>query len=373
MPVSKPNQIMAGASMHSVKRARDGSANRSMAQNAALGLDNFSRLLQNNPLGTQELALEKQQQAAQVNSKILEQTGLQNATPYTPSVMPNALQGVSDNLQNMSTMQKAMLMSDQPLSMTRVFRNLDASRLQGSDSAVLAMRTAAHKVKDAAESVSEAVSSVMGKLSSLFESGHDGVAAVGYDKVGGTSYGTYQIASNTRTMDEFLKFLEQKAPEYSKELRAAGPANTGSKQGAMPDAWRGIAARDPEGFKALQHDFIEQKHYNAAAEKLAEHGIEASKLSPVMREVLFSTAVQHGPSGAARIVSRAAGTDSAQLMQPIPGSDAKRTEEQVIKRIYGIRQEQFGSSTPYVQQAVAGRLNSEMQTALNMLKTGNLG
>ena len=48
----------------------------------------------------------------------------------------------------------------------------------------------------------------IGKLAAQFESGSDGIAAVGYDKHGGTSYGKYQIASRVGSMDNFLSFLD---------------------------------------------------------------------------------------------------------------------------------------------------------------------
>lgn len=386
MPVSKPNHIISGAAMHSVKRARDGAANRSLAQDAALGLDNFARLLQSNPMGTQDMARQKQQQVSQAQQKIIDATGMVNPQPFNPHAglmgrggmagMQEGFAQVSGGARKMTRqmeLQEAMRVNGSQAATAGNFARFQTSRASEDEAAILAMRSAAHKVKDAAEGAAQVVSRVAGKLSSLFESGKDGVAAIGYDKVGGTSYGAYQIASNTGTMNEFLKYLDKQAPEYARELRAAGPANTGSRKGAMPDAWKGIAERDPEGFRALQHGFIEQKHYGVAAAKLAEQGIDASKLSPVMREVLFSTAVQHGAGGAARIISRAVGQDAPGLMQPMPGTDPKQLEAQVIKKIYGIRETQFGSSSTRVREAVASRLNSEMNLALNMLKSGSVG
>ncbi len=51
----------------------------------------------------------------------------------------------------------------------------------------------------------------IGDLSSTFESGAQGVNAIGYDRNGGTSYGTYQIASKPGTMKGFIEFLREKA------------------------------------------------------------------------------------------------------------------------------------------------------------------
>ena len=125
----------------------------------------------------------------------------------------------------------------------------------------------------------------LGQLSARFESGGDGVAAIGYDRNGGTSYGKYQIASRVGSMKNFLEFLDGEAPDISQRLRKAGPANTGSRRGGMPDAWRSIAKEQPERFEALQEGFIRESHYKPAVEAIAERtGLEADKLSPAMRK-----------------------------------------------------------------------------------------
>lgn len=389
MAVTKPNLIASSASMYGVKRARDGAANRSMAQNAAMGLDNFSRLLQSDPSAAQNFMPQGQgllggSMGAAANRELMKAAGLEGAQPFSPNManlpgQPAVQRAMANpNLRNMDAIQKAMQESSKPLSMVQGLRSLESARLKGSDGAVLNMKSTANKVKAVAETAAEVVESVVsgiGKLASLFESGREGVAAIGYDKVGGTSYGTYQIASNTGTFDEFLKYLDKHSPDYAKELRKAGEANTGSKNGAVPDAWRNIAGRDPEGFAALQQGFIEEQLYGPAARRLGEQGIDEARFGPVMREVLFSTAVQHGAGGAARIVGRAMqGVNVNDLLsdEGTPGVNKTRAEEMAIKRIYEIRQRQFESSTPYVREAVSNRLNSEMQMALNMLKTGNL-
>ena len=148
----------------------------------------------------------------------------------------------------------------------------------------------------------------IGQLAAQFESGSDGIAAIGYDRHGGTSYGKYQIASRVGSMSDFLNFLDAAAPDMAKTLRAAGPANTGNRKGAMPDAWRKLAQEQPERFESLQEQYIYESHYRPALEAVAQQTpLKENTLSPAMQEVLWSTAVQHGPAGAARIFTRAAG------------------------------------------------------------------
>lgn len=203
----------------------------------------------------------------------------------------------------------------------------------------------------------------LGQLSARFESGGDGIAAIGYDRNGGTSYGKYQIASRVGSMKSFLNFLDNEAPDIAQRLRKAGPANTGSRRGGMPDAWRAIAREQPERFEALQEAFIRESHYKPAMEAIVERtGLEADRLSPAMREVIWSTAVQHGPAGAARIFDRA---DNLSGKPTDPAYERK-----LISNVYKLRAGQFGSSTEAVQAAVQNRFRQEKNLALNMLDGG---
>ena len=200
----------------------------------------------------------------------------------------------------------------------------------------------------------------LGKLAAQFESGSDGIAAIGYDRNGGTSYGKYQIASRPGTMTQFIEFLQDEAPDMAKRLAAAGPANTGSRTGTMPEAWRELASQQPERFEKLQEKFIHESHYLPARSTLAQYGYQTEKLSPAMQEVLFSTAVQHGPAGASRIFARAAERIG------LSADTQQRQEQQLIQEIYTLRADQFGSSTPQVQMAVRRRMAQEQQLAMTM-------
>jgi hypothetical protein len=201
----------------------------------------------------------------------------------------------------------------------------------------------------------------IGALSSTFESGTQGVSAIGYDRNGGTSYGTYQIASKPGTMKGFIEYLREKEPAWAGKLKAAGPADTGSTKGRMPDAWRSIAAENPEKFGQLQRDFIEATHYAPARDKiLARTGVDMDTMPAAAREALWSTSVQHGPAGAARIFSRAiktVGTDQPE----------HKFAQKLIDTVYDNRKSQFGSSTASVQASVKNRMNVEKEMVLAML------
>ena len=201
---------------------------------------------------------------------------------------------------------------------------------------------------------------ILGLLSARFESGGE-AGAVGYDRVGGTSYGSYQISSRAGTFDRFLDYLDQAAPDIAGRLRQAGPANTGGRTGAMPDAWKAVAAEDSERFARLQHDFIAKTHYLPALRKIADRtGVDLSARHQALAQVLWSTAVQHGASGSARIFSAA--------MQALGGmAQGPDFERGLIREVYALRADRFGSSNTRVQQAVRDRFAREMGAALSML------
>ena len=201
---------------------------------------------------------------------------------------------------------------------------------------------------------------VKGMLSAKFESGKDGIAAIGYDRKGGTSYGKYQIASRVGMMKLFLNFLDDKNPEWAKRLRTAGPANTRSRWGGMPSEWKKIAAEAPEKFDNLQDEFIMQTNYEPAVAGIeAKTNLHVSELSPAIKEVLWSTAVQHGPRGASNIFARA-----------VKMADSSRSQEfdkTLIEKVYEVRKRNFGGSSRRVRRAVQSRLNMEKDMALEML------
>ncbi|EPR35719.1 hypothetical protein dsat_1823 [Alkalidesulfovibrio alkalitolerans DSM 16529] len=199
-----------------------------------------------------------------------------------------------------------------------------------------------------------------GALSSRFESGLQGPAAVGYDRMGGTSYGTYQISSAQGTFDAFLRFLDEKSPELAERLRAAGPADTGSTNGRLPDVWRAVAGEMPEEFAALQREFVELSHYRPALSGILERlDLSEAQLPKALREVIFSTAVQHGPSGAQSIFARV-----AERLQETGGAAFFR---QLIDSVYDERGNHFGGSTERVRDAVLSRFTREKALALASL------
>ncbi len=202
--------------------------------------------------------------------------------------------------------------------------------------------------------------SVTGILSAMFESGADGGAAIGWDRVGGTSYGKFQLSSKVGSMDAFLRFLSKRAPEWAEALKAAGPADTGSRNGAMPDAWRKLAGEQGVSFDNVQDEFIRTAHYLPAVRRIMEStGLDVEGLSLGLRESLLSTSVQHGSAGAARLFTR--------VIQGLGIEPGQKADRDILLEAYRLRKSDFPSSTPAVREAVGQRLDKEMAMALRLL------
>ncbi len=210
-------------------------------------------------------------------------------------------------------------------------------------------------------------SNALGSLAARFESGSDGVAAIGYDRHGGTSYGKFQLSSRAGTMDSFISFLRKESPDLAKRLASAGPANTGGRSGGMPKAWKEIAAENPARFEELQTRFVHNNHFQPAVLEIGKRtGLDFNSMSPGMREVLWSTAVQHGVNGAAKLFTRAV----RQLSEEgVDASSGDAFEKSLITKVYALRSGQFGSSELRVQNAVQNRLVEERDLALAMVET----
>jgi len=211
----------------------------------------------------------------------------------------------------------------------------------------------------------ETVKPELGKLSSKFETGgrKSSAGIVGWDKKGGTSYGTYQIAAGVGSMAAFLKFAKAKGEtDIVSRLKASGPADTGGKTGPFVDEWKKIASEKGQSFEQLQHDFIEETQYKPAVSSLLKQTkYDVQKQSPAIKDVFFSTVVQHGPGGANDIFKTA--------IKESGGNDAD--PEKIISNVYKLRATKFSGSSQAVQESVRKRFIQEEKDALEMQRKPN--
>jgi hypothetical protein len=131
--------------------------------------------------------------------------------------------------------------------------------------------------------------------------------------------------------------------------------------------WKKIATNQTDEFQKCQHEYIKKTHYDLLVAKiLSEDSVDINTRSNALQNVVWSTAVQHGPG--TPIVHRACATLSCKQTDP-------QYDEQLIRAIYAERGRRkpdgnlayFGKSSPSVQTGVANRFKNELQDALKML------
>ena len=183
------------------------------------------------------------------------------------------------------------------------------------------------------------------------------------DKTGGCSYGTYQIETKKGTMKDYLNYL-QRTPNYQDFYSSLQEA--GGYEGALSgtDVFKGKWQELSNDTKFLnsQHDFIIESKLNPAIKMLKDiKGLDFDKRSPVVKDVLFSTATQHGQGGASDVFHNALGYDVSNL-----------SDEDIINKIYNERgkvDKYFEKSSVATQHVLKNtRFPKENVRALELLK-----
>lgn len=189
----------------------------------------------------------------------------------------------------------------------------------------------------------EAYSGELGGISKKYESGSLGAGAVssGRGDPGGASYGTYQLASKTGTLQKFLS-----SSGYGEQFAGMDPGSA-----EFNSKWKEVAKSDPS-FGKSQHEFIKKTHYDPAIKKAAELGYNVN--DPRVQEAVWSGSVQHG--GINKILSRAAGSEGFSNM----------SAEDQVKSFYETRSQYTDSLSGVSHAAGRGRYDREMKDVLNM-------
>lgn len=214
---------------------------------------------------------------------------------------------------------------------------------------------------ESAGALGQALADELGILSAKYETGGrgPGVVSSGAGDPGGVSYGSYQMATKTGTVKAFVT---QSSFPWRQDFQNLTPGTPD-----FSSCWKRIAANETDAFQKCQHEYIKQTHYDRLAAKiLGDNALDVNTRSNALQNVVWSTAVQHGPG--TPIVSRACATLSSKPGDP-------QYDEQLIRAIYAERGRKkpdgnlayFGKSSPSVQTGVANRFKSECQDALKML------
>ena len=192
-------------------------------------------------------------------------------------------------------------------------------------------------------------------LSKKYESGAN-PGAVGFIRgdTGGTSYGQYQIIA--KNMPDFLENeLKQYAPKAYEKLSKLKPYIRDA-QGPFAQTWKQIA---DEGLLGdAEHKYIERTHYKPQYERLPEHLKAVVDTSPTLKNVLWSTAVQH--------------RNTAPGIMQTAWESSDKSLEGFINRIYSERATRFPTlqkSNPNAWRGIQNRMSKygELGDALEML------
>jgi hypothetical protein len=199
----------------------------------------------------------------------------------------------------------------------------------------------------------------LGALSAKYESGGRASATVSSGKgdPGGISYGSYQLSSKVGTAQ---KFVDQYYADWFHDTKP------GSDE--FSALWKQLAAERGPELAVYEHLFIADTHYQPFAVRLQKDlGLDLDKHSSALRDVAWSTAVQHGSGN--KIFHRA--------LEPAIQEHRldQLTDQEIIALVYQERgrldangkSAYFSKSSPQVQKSVLGRFNSEAQDALKEL------
>ena len=206
----------------------------------------------------------------------------------------------------------------------------------------------------------------LGTLSGLYESNNGKKLwnNGNLDKTGGWSYGIYQIATQNGTMNDYLKYLQQH-PNYRHfyhRLQRAGGNNTALTGDAQfKSTWADLSKNSD--FLQSQQDFIVAKKLDSALRRISDiKGLDLEYRSPVVRDVLYSTATQHGEGGAAHVMHRRFGNNA---------DVSALSDEEIISQIYDERSDvnhHFKSSPQNIKDGTKKRFQNEKIKALELLK-----
>lgn len=150
--------------------------------------------------------------------------------------------------------------------------------------------------------------SYLGYIAAKNESSMDGGAISDNpsDK-GGVSCGAFQLSANMGSLGAFISWLQPQAPEFYTKLITAKNNDGGIYGTSFKNAWIEIANTNHDKFYKLQQQYIKIQYYDGFLKKATTNGYNANELVKytATRNMIMSTAIQHGVTGAYNIFTAA--------------------------------------------------------------------
>ena len=205
----------------------------------------------------------------------------------------------------------------------------------------------------------------LGQLSEKYETGGRGPGTVssGVGDAGGVSYGLYQMTS--KNGGTVAAFTAEPACRWRGDFSGLSPGTA-----EFTAKWKAIATAEAGAFGEAQHAYIKRTHFDPLVVKTRNGGgLDLTTRSDALQDVVWSTAVQHGPNSP--VIDRALkAVNGAGVLVGSPTFD-----RELIKAIYAERGRKdgagvmiyFSHNSPDIQSGVAKRFVSEEREALAML------
>jgi hypothetical protein len=217
----------------------------------------------------------------------------------------------------------------------------------------------------------------LGDLSAQYETGGRGVSTVssgmgrnGIPDRGGVSYGSYQMTSQTPQRDKngnllivrnggnVARFLQTDGARWANEFAGHQPGSS-----SFSAAWRRIAQREGAALHTAEHTWVKRENYDPAARLIKnETRLDVDVGPPALRDVLWSTAVQHGAGSPKRprLDARRIFIDAVNRTDTTLARTDLGYYEALIRNVYARRTAFWPSDRP--------RYESELRAALRRLK-----
>lgn len=191
-----------------------------------------------------------------------------------------------------------------------------------------------------------AIGKSMGFVSEKYESGGRGVGTIssGAGDPGGVSYGKYQLASKTGTLQAFLR-----SSGYDKQFAGLTPGSKG-----FNDKWRSLSKTDSK-FGDAQQQFIGRTHYKPAIDYAASLGFHTEDRR--IQEMIWSGSVQHGKIK--KILKMVADKIDVRNAKP----------EDVIRTYYQVRRDYAVKYAPKLAAGLTKRYANEQKDILSIAAT----
>ena len=123
-----------------------------------------------------------------------------------------------------------------------------------------------------------------------------GFVSTGNGDIGGQSYGSYQLASNVGSVNDFINWLikypKKELANYGKVLNQY---QINSKQ--FINLWQEIGNIDSGNFEMLQDEYIIEKYYNPTIQRLKAKYFNINNHSLAMKSIVLSRSIQNGGTG----------------------------------------------------------------------------